>query len=106
MTSSKKNMPNFFEDSPYDPVQTATGPDQATQEEKPAKASVAGVYKKKAGFYLSADILDRFNRKFHELKLAGIAIENKSILLERALVFALDDMDKGTQSQVLKKIGS
>ena len=62
--------------------------------------------KKKAGFYLSADVLDRFTRKFHELKLAGVAVENKSTLLELALSFALDDLDKGTRSKVLKTLGS
>jgi hypothetical protein len=34
-----------------------------------------------------------------------VAIDNKSTLLEAALVYALDDMDKGEESQVLKKIG-
>jgi hypothetical protein len=34
-----------------------------------------------------------------------VAIDNKSTLLEAALGFALDDMDKGEGSQVLKKIG-
>ena len=61
--------------------------------------------KKKAGFYLSVDLLNRFTHKFHELKLAGVAIDNKSTLLEAALGYALDDMDKGEQSQVLKKLG-
>lgn len=106
MTSSKKNMPDFFEDSSYDPMETATGHGRASLKEKPAKTTVEAVLKKKAGFYLSADILDRFNRKFHELKLAGVAVDNKSILLERALNFALDDLDKGTQSQVLKTLSS
>ena len=50
------------------------------------------------------NILNRFTHKFHELKLAGVAIDNKSTLLEAALDFALDDMDKGEGSQVLKKI--
>ena len=61
--------------------------------------------KKKAGFYLSVDLLNRFNHKFHELKLAGVAIDNKSTLLESALSFALDDMDKGEDSQVLRNLG-
>jgi hypothetical protein len=60
--------------------------------------------KKKAGFYLSVDVLQRFTFKFHELKLAGVAIDNKSTLLELALSFALDDMDKGKNSRVLKKL--
>jgi hypothetical protein len=60
--------------------------------------------KKKAGFYLSMEIIERFNRKFYELKLAGIAIDNKSTLLELALAFALDDLDKGAKSRVLRRL--
>jgi hypothetical protein len=62
----------------------------------------SAVAKKKAGFYLSADILNRFNLKFYELKLSGVAIDNKSNLLELMLGFALDDMDKGEQSRILR----
>ena len=56
------------------------------------------------GFYLSQELLDRFNTKFYELKLSGVAIENKSGLLERALEFALDDLDKGDRSAMLDRI--
>ena len=48
--------------------------------------------------------LDRFTRKFHELKLAGVAIENKSALVEMALSFAMDDIDKGEHSRLLKRL--
>ncbi len=68
------------------------------------KRSVNNASKKKAGFYLSVDVLQRFTHKFHELKLAGVAIDNKSTLLELALSFALDDMDKGNNSRVLQKL--
>ena len=54
--------------------------------------------KKKAGFYLSETLLQRFNRRFHQMKLEGVNIENKSALLELALTFALDDLDKGPNS--------
>ena len=120
MTSSKKNMPDFFEDNSYDPMNTATGYAHASPNEKPGlfsesdarplqqhgKSGAAPVLKKKAGFYLSADILDRFTRKFYELKLADVAVDNKSTLLELALAFALDDLDKGTRSRILKTLGS
>jgi len=113
-------MPDFFEDSTYDPMEIATGyPDAPPSKQsdsssesdarlvQPRSNSTATpIQKKKAGFYLSADILDRFTRKFHELKLAGVAVENKSALLEQALAYALDDLDKGTRSQVLKTLGS
>ena len=92
-----------------DPVESATGYQQRLPEDKgepfPPRESAAGqAVKKKAGFYLSAQILERFNLKFHELKLAGAAIENKSALLELVLSFALDDLDKGGKSAILKSI--
>ena len=96
-----------------DPVESATGYPQGSPEINPAASSAAAAktgpagetaVKKKAGFYLTVSILNRFTLKFHELKLAGVAIDNKSTLLEAALGFALDDMDKGEGSLVLKKI--
>lgn len=94
MTPDPKDLPDFFESNPVDPVRSATGGD----------ASPADKPKKKAGFYLTEDLITRFDRKFHELKLAGAAIGNKSTLLEAALAFALDDLDRGAQSQVLKRL--
>ena len=67
-------------------------------------ASKSAVPKRKAGFYFSEALLDRFNRKFHQLKLDGVPIENKSVLAEMALHFALDDMDRGEASQLLKRL--
>ena len=121
MADSRKITPEFFEDIELDPVDTATGTpgNSRNQASGPATgpASAAdvsrskniqtgagsGVAKKKAGFYLSTDILNRFNLKFYELKLSGAAIDNKSSLLELMLGFALDDMDKGEQSRILHK---
>ena len=122
MAASKNKTPDFFKDESFDPVEVATGqsgqvgPGNSGQNsEKPAPLypgkSVGPKTrtgqtpnKKKAGFYVSVDLLDRFTRKFYELKLAGAAIENKSALLELALSFALDDLDKGAKSQVLKVV--
>ena len=95
MATHRKQTPNFFEDRSIDPVETATGH---------GKGSRGLSQKKKAGFYISTSILERFSRKFYELKLAGVGIDNKSTLLELALAFALDDMDRGTQSRILKSI--
>ena len=78
-----------------DPVAVATG--GAVQ--KPT------LPKRKAGFYFSETLLDRFNRKFHQLKLDGVPVENKSMLAEMALGFALDDMDRGAASVMLKRLG-
>jgi hypothetical protein len=114
MATGSNKTPDFFKDDGLDPVETATGYPQSPQEAKtgtaPAAAGKTGApgsttAKKKAGFYLPVDLLNRFNLKFHELKLAGVAIDNKSTLLEAALGFALDDMDRGDESRVLKKLG-
>ena len=94
MVSKKSSSPDFFEDHWIDPVATATG-------DRPAEAAVR---KKKAGFYINEDLLERFTRKFHELKLAGVAVENKSALLELALSFALDDIDRGKNSRLLNRL--
>jgi hypothetical protein len=94
MMPDAKDLPDFFENTPVDPVRSATGTPLGTQA-KP---------KKKAGFYLSLHLIERFDRKFHELKLAGAAVDNKSNLLEAALAFALDDLDRGERSQVLKRL--
>jgi hypothetical protein len=91
MTASEKNSyPDFFEENDYDPVSTATG----------ARGTKKNIPKKKAGFYLSIDIIERFDRHFHKLKLAGAPIENKSALLELSLEFVLQDLDKVDQSVI------
>jgi hypothetical protein len=114
MATDRRKTPDFFDEDGLDPVETATGYPQSPSEDNPVNSSGAAVktgpadetaVKKKAGFYLSVNLLNRFNLKFHELKLAGVAIDNKSTLLEAALGFALDDMDQGQGSQVLKKFG-
>jgi hypothetical protein len=120
MAADRKETPDFFEDKSLDPVEAATGYPKkrgqsaskrsfASEIDKSSSAKPNAGYstqKKKAGFYISADILERFTHKFYELKLAGVAIENKSNLLELALAFALDDMDKGTESRVLQRLNT
>lgn len=101
MAASNKDIPDLFSDTPLDPVESATGYQKPSF---PAPKSIGTAAKKKAGFYLSVDILQRFTLKFHELKLANLPIENKSTLLELALGYALDDMDKGQSSRVLQKL--
>jgi hypothetical protein len=110
MATGKNKLPDFFSEDGIDPVESATGNQQPlpevsdTSSGKDAKSGVPT--KKKAGFYLSKEIIERFNFKFHELKLAGIAVDNKSTLLELALAFALDDLDKGAKSRVLQRLRS
>jgi hypothetical protein len=100
MKKTDKDSPNFFKEGDPDPVDTATGGRRGDDPspDRPARA------KRKAGFYLSQEVLDRFNTKFYELKLAGLAVENKSGLLELALQFALDDLDRGELSVLLAQI--
>jgi hypothetical protein len=92
--SDNKTIPDFFDEKRMDPVSVATG----------RPASKSAVPKRKAGFYFSEALLDRFNRKFHQLKLDGVPVENKSVLAEMALHFALDDMDRGEASQLLRRL--
>jgi hypothetical protein len=92
MTTRRRKTPDLFADTLPDPVAAAGGGP------RPAAA------KRKAGFYISAALVQRFDRKFYELKLAGAAVGNKSALLEAALAHALDDLDRGAASQILKRL--
>ena len=96
--SDNKTIPEFFDENRLDPVSVATGR-SASKLAVPKPA----VPKRKVGFYFSETLLDRFTRKFHQLKIDGVPIENKSALAELALHFALDDMDRGDTSQLLKR---
>jgi hypothetical protein len=91
MSPKKNDLPDFFEDNPFDPVHSATG-----------RLAGRGVEKQKAGFYLSKPLLERFNRTFYEMKLEGLPIENKSALVELALNFTLDDLARGSESKIRK----
>ena len=110
MATGRKKLPDFFRDDGIDPVDAVTGKRKSRTRAKSTSSAndvkTGMSTKKKAGFYLSKEILDRFNFKFHELKLAGIPIDNKSTLLELALAFALDDLDKGVKSRVLLRLRS
>lgn len=100
MTTQQPSDPlDFFESAPIDPMRTASGRSGPGRPPSP-------VPKKKAGFYLSREVLDRFDRTFYTLKLAGHTIENKSALLEAALVFALDDVDRQEASVILERLSS
>ena len=99
MAKIRRDSDDFFEECSIDPLAAATGSDPNPRL-RPGGASAAG-QKQKAGFYLSRRVLGRFNRKFHELKMEGNAIANKSALLEAALDFALDDIDRAADSKIL-----
>ncbi|NNF99673.1 MAG: hypothetical protein HKM93_09865 [Desulfobacteraceae bacterium] len=93
MVSERNKSPDFFEDHTIDPMAAAAG-----------TIDKRAVRKKKAGFYLSEDLLERFNRRFHLMKIEGIPIVNKSALLELAIRFALDDLDRADESLLLSAI--
>lgn len=108
MTQKKKKAPDFFDADLLDPVRVATGSRRpegknSSVEEKNNSSNI-GAVKKKAGFYLSSDLLERFSRTFYALKLEGISIDNKSTLVEAALKLALDDIDKGGKSLIRKTL--
>jgi hypothetical protein len=106
MTTRRNPTPDLFADHLPDPVDAAIGGGQhRTYRKLPGRREAAGAEaKRKAGFYLSEETLERFNMKFYQLKLAGTAVDNKSALLEAALNFALDDLDRGPDSFVLQQI--
>ena len=105
MTTRRNRTPDLFAEQLPDPVDAATGGRRPPEPRRPQGRRAAGAApeaKRKAGFYLSDDILGRFNNRFYELKLAGAPVENKSALLEAALAFALDDLGRGADSRILR----
>jgi len=94
------DAPEFFESTPVDPVASASNASGRGSPGRPPSP----VPKKKAGFYLSQEVIDRFDRSFYTLKLAGQPVENKSALLEAALAFALDDIEAGEDSIILARL--
>jgi hypothetical protein len=102
MTASEtKTHPDFFEEHTLDPVTTAA---RTTAARTSAKGAHTAVPKKKAGFYLPAELLTRFDRQFHQLKIDGVPVENKSALLELVLEYALADLEREGRSVLLRKL--
>jgi hypothetical protein len=96
MATKRHHLPDLFEDHAPDPVEAVTGGRRPGAGSEP---------KRKAGFYLSDELLGRFNTRYYELKLAGASVVNKSALLEAALAFALEDLERGANSTILKRFG-
>ena len=106
--SPRKKTPDFFDD----PVNMATGPElteeknQSDKEEK-KKRTIEEPEKsesKKVGYYISENVVGRIDKIFYELKLAGVTLKSKSALVEAALLFSLDDLEKGEKSRILKNL--
>ena len=107
MVQKKNKAPDFFDPGPFDAVSLATGQNRSEKKNSSIeeKKNSSAINKKKAGFYLSAEILERFSRTFYALKLeGGISIDNKSTLVEAALKLALDDIDRGDRSVIRKML--
>jgi hypothetical protein len=94
--SDSKPVPDFFDEDGMDPVTAATGGPVPRPPEP----------KRKVGFYFSERLLQRFNRTFHQLKLDNVAIGNKSALAELAIEYALEDLERKADSQLLKRLSS
>ena len=108
MPTRRHQMPDLFADHLPDPMEAATGRRQPSGGLRPPGRKAPGAapeVKRKVGFYLPDELLERFNTRFYELKLAGAAVGNKSALLEAALGYALEDLDRGVDSRILKRIG-
>ena len=101
MANKRTKSPDFFEENTIDPMAAATGSMRPGRSHPNDPA--AGGAKQKAGFYLSRRVLERFNRKFYELKMRGSPVGNKSTLLEAAIDYALDDIDQETGSKILAR---
>jgi len=107
MPTKRNQTPDLFADHLPDPLDAAMGRRDAPVPGRPLGRRPAGraaELKRKAGFYLSDELLGRFNTRFYELKLAGVGVENKSALLEAALAYALDDLERGPESKILKRM--
>ena len=102
-TQRHPDAPDFFDHDTIDPVASASGGDPPRTGGKRGRPPSA-VPKRKAGFYLSEHLLSRFDKKFYELKLAGCPVENKSALIEAALTYALNDLDRNEASEILESI--
>ena len=109
MTTRRNQTPDLFAEHLPDPVDAAIGGRRPPGHRRPQGRRAAGAApeaKRKAGFYLSDDLLGRFNTRFYELKLAGAPVDNKSALLEAALTYALEDLDRGADSRILRRFRS
>ena len=87
MTRRRTRSPDLFEEIGPDPIDAACGPRPTVPPEpapRPQRPGAGADFKRKAGFYLPEELLERFNMKFYQLKLAGAAVDNKSALLEAA----------------------
>ena len=90
MAIKKKRIPDLFAEEGLDPVQTATGYPPSSRGASPTAGSVV---KKKAGFYLSVNILDRFSGQLDELTEEGLLdVLDGSIVLNRDGLLCVDNL--------------
>lgn len=82
MAKSKNEKPVFLHDAGFDPLIAAVRGENKDYD------------KKKAGFYLSNTLLERFDKVFYTLKIEGNKVDNKSALVELLLKYGLDVLEK------------
>lgn len=83
--------PDFFPETNFDPLIAAV------------RGETKDTDKKKAGFYLSYGLLERFDKTFYTLKIEGLGVENKSVFVEKLISYALDILEQDGFEKVLKK---
>lgn len=93
MVKSKKDNPaaDFFHETGFDPLIAAV------------RGETKETDKKKAGFYLSHGLLERFDKTFYTLKIEGQGVDNKSAFVEKLIDYALDVLDRDGLEKIIKK---
>lgn len=94
MAKDKKDnqAADFFPETSFDPLIAAVRGENHDSD------------KKKAGFYLSRGLLERFDKTFYTLKIEGKGVENKSALVENLMTYALNVLDEeGYEALTAKK---
>ena len=93
MSKNKKDNPatDFFHEMGFDPLIAAVRGENKEND------------KKKAGFYLSHGLLERFDKTFYTLKLEGQGVDNKSAFVEKLIDYALDVLDCDGFEKIMKK---
>ena len=92
MAKSKRDNPaaDFFHETGFDPLIAAVRGETKESD------------KKKAGFYLSHGLLERFDKTFYTLKIEG-RVDNKSAFVEKLIDYALDVLDHDGLEKIVKK---
>lgn len=89
-TKKENRAADFFPDD-FDPLIAAV------------RGETKDTDKKKAGFYLSHGLLERFDKIFYTLKIEGKEVDNKSVFVENLINYALNVLENEGFEKVIKK---